>query len=253
MPFAIIKKSFQTQSAISFTISKANKYFLHFYYQFAEQLSSTTNFYITTNHFILYWIIALNTTRLYKRHHFLFACLKMVQQIFLLSLAVFCLVVSSASAKPNFDQQQINSTEKEKLFPIENANADEEVLTSNNSSQTFEPALNRQPRATALFRCTRNSDCQRVAGYNSQCYQNRCICQMGYISLNSRCLQILCTKNSDCAHYFAYTRCNSFSNRCVCTGGTRLNVYSQTCLFSSGKKVKIFWWNRFVILFLLFD
>ncbi|KAH9388287.1 hypothetical protein TYRP_009501 [Tyrophagus putrescentiae] len=59
---------------------------------------------------------------------------------------------------------------------------------------------------------------------------------MGYISVNSRCLQVLCRKNSDCfAHHFAYTRCNSFSNRCVCTGGTRLNVYSQTCLFSSAK------------------
>ena len=78
--------------------------------------------------------------------------------------------------------------------------------------------------------CRTSSDCWRIAGPNSRCYGNACICDLGYLSVNAYCSRVVCNYNSDCYRYFYNTRCSS--HRCTCDYHTHLDPYSQTCRFN---------------------
>src|SRR5699024_2482216 len=85
--------------------------------------------------------------------------------------------------------------------------------------------------------CRYNSDCQRIAGPHSRCYINACICDLGYLSVNSYSLRVKCYYNSDCYKYFFNTRCSG--TYCVCDYRTHLDPYSQTCRNGAGSSFSI--------------
>src|SRR5699024_9360191 len=88
---------------------------------------------------------------------------------------------------------------------------------------------------TSLGNCQNDIDCSKVAA-NSKCYQNQCICRLGY-QLNqtvNSCVETHCANPSDCTAIFPNTTCSkqqpeSPSGVCICDSTHRLDDGPQSC------------------------